>query len=220
MKGSAKTGEKKGSKSSWFLLRAAIQHCVWSALDLCSAHAILGQYGQHLGTVYVGLIVTLFNGVTIPASMFWGFTTDRFHKRKPIIVLSFVLTAVNLVAFEFTNSVYGIGVLYAIFSFLSAASTTPYNLLIMETQPKPSWASAFARFSMISSVGIVVGLILSVFWVGLLPIHWLVIVLASFSLISVAIALLTIKEPSFVFEREIIALNRPSFFERLQSVAV
>ena len=71
---------------------------------------------------------------------------------------------------------------------------------------------------MISSVGIVVGLILSVFWVGLLPIHWLVIVLASFSLISAALALLLIKEPSFVFEREIITLNRPSFFERLQSV--
>ena len=219
MKESAKVGEKKHSKISWFY--SVLPFSVASGpLSTFVQLTILEQYGQHLGTVYVGLIVTLFNGVTIPASMFWGFTTDRFHKRKPIIALSFVLTAANLVAFNFTSTVYGVGVLYAIFSFLSAASTTPYNLLIMETQPKPSWATAFARFSMISSIGIVVGLILSALWVGLLPLHWLVIALASFSLLSAALSLLLIKEPSFVFEREIIALNRPSFFARLQSVGM
>ena len=128
-------GEKKGLKISWFY--SVLPFSIASGpLSTFVQLTILEQYGQSLGTVYVGLIVTLFNGVTIPAAMFWGFTTDRFHKRKPIITLSFLLTAVNLIAFNFTSSVYGVGLLYSIFSFLSAASTTPYNLLIMETQPK------------------------------------------------------------------------------------
>ncbi|MHB2037120.1 MAG: MFS transporter [Nitrososphaerales archaeon] len=217
MTGSAKMGEKKGRKISWF--SSVLPFSIASGpLSTFVQLTILEQYGQNLGTVYVGLIVTLFNGVTIPAAMFWGFATDRFHKRKPIITLSFVFIAVNLIAFNFTSSVYGVGLLYSIFSFLSTASTTPYNLLIMETQPKLSWASAFARFSMISSIGSVTGLILSALWASVLPLHWLVIVLASFSLVSVALSLVLIKEPTFVFEREIMTLNRTSFFERLQSV--
>jgi MFS family permease len=36
------------------------------------------------GTVVeVGLAITLFNAVSIPAALFWGFVTDRFHRRRP-----------------------------------------------------------------------------------------------------------------------------------------
>jgi hypothetical protein len=37
------------------------------------------------GTVIdVGLAITLFNAVSVPAAIIWGFVTDRFHRRKPI----------------------------------------------------------------------------------------------------------------------------------------
>ena len=47
---------------------------------------------------------------------------------------------------------------------VSVAAATPLSLLIMETEPKGKWAGAFARLSMISSVGNVVGLLLSTIW--------------------------------------------------------
>jgi MFS family permease len=180
--------------------------------------AILHYYGQTTGTVYVGLIVTLFNGVSIPASMIWGFATDRFHNRKPMIVLSFLLVSADLFGLLFTRTIFGIGLVYSLFSLLSAASATPYNLLIMETEPKSSWASGFATFSMISTSGNIVGLVLSGVWVEFLPFQWLVIPLAIMSLASAFLGILLIKEPSFVFERQMIVLQKPSFYERLLQI--
>jgi len=179
---------------------------------------ILHLYGVELGKIYVGLAVTAFNAVTIPASMIWGFATDRFHRRKPIIVISFFALGANLVAFLFVQDIIGIGVLYAIFALLSSASATPLNLLIMESEPKPRWASAFAKFSMVSSTGVTVGLLLSLGWVTFLPFEWLVVPLAILSLASGILALILIKEPSFVFERDMIVLQKRSFFERILQV--
>ncbi len=180
--------------------------------------AILATYGQDLGTVYVGLVVTLFNGVTIPAAMIWGFTTDRFHQRRPIIVISFFLISGDILALLFARSIYLIAVLYGVFSLLYSASATPYNLLIMETQPKPRWASAFANFSMISSIGTTLGLLLGIFWSAVLPFEWMVIPLAAFSLLSAVLSITMIKEPPFVFERQMMVLQKRSFYERLLAI--
>ena len=42
------------------------------------------------GTVIdVALAITLFNAVGVPAALVWGFVTDRFQRRKLIIVASY-----------------------------------------------------------------------------------------------------------------------------------
>ena len=171
--------------------------------------------GKQLGTLYGGLAVAAFNGVGIPASIFWGLATDRLHRRKALIATSYSLMAVVLVSFYFANSTAGTILTYSLFSFVSAASATPLNLLIMETERKNRWPEAFARLSMMSSVGNVGGLLLSTIWVEALPLLWLSIPLSIFSLTSAALAVLTIPEPAFVLERETMVLRRPSFYNRL-----
>jgi len=168
----------------------------------------------------VALAITLFNAVGVPAAVVWGFVTDRFHRRKPIIVASYLATAAILVSFLFANTGYLVSLLYAAFSFTTSASTTPLNLLIMETERKQKWATAFARFSMVTSIGQTVGLLLSVGWGFFLSLNYLVVPLAILSIISAALAVLMIKEPSVVFERQVIALNKPSFFHRILAVPV
>jgi MFS family permease len=171
------------------------------------------------GTVIdVALAITLFNAVGVPAAIIWGFVTDRFHRRKPIIVASYLATTAILVSFLFANTGYLVSLLYAAFSFAASASTTPLNLLIMETERKQKWATAFARFSMVVSIGQTVGLLLSVGWGFFFSLNYLVIPLATLSLISAALSVLMIKEPSVVFERQAIALNKPSFFHRILAV--
>jgi MFS family permease len=173
------------------------------------------------GTVIdVALAITLFNAVGVPAALVWGFVTDRFHRRKPIIAASYLVTAVILVSFFFVNTGYLVSLLYAAFSFATSASTTPLNLLIMETERKKKWATAFARFSMVTSIGQTVGLLLSVGWGFFLSLNYLVFPLAILSIISAALSVLMVKEPSVVFERQVIALNKPSFFHRLLAVPV
>ena len=173
--------------------------------------------GQALGTIYGGLASAIYNGISIPAALFWGLTIDRLHKRKGFIALSYAMTAIALVSFYFDRSTGGTITRYSIISFVSLASATPLNLLIMETEQKSKWAGAFARLSLVSSLGNVVGLLLSVVWTDVLPsqLILLFIPLGALSVTSSALSVVLIKEPQFVFERETVAGRRPSFFSRL-----
>jgi MFS family permease len=201
-------------KVSWFY-SALPFNVAFGPLSTYIQIALLQYYGSTTGTVYISLITTIYNGITIPAAMLWGFATDRVHRRKPIIASSFLLVGVDLAGLFFTQSVFGFGLLYAIFGLFATASATPYNLLIMETQPKNSWASAFAKFSMIGTIGNVFGLLLSLVWVAFLPFQWLVIPLSALCLASSVLAVWLLQEPSFVFERQMIVMQKPSFSHRL-----
>jgi MFS family permease len=168
------------------------------------------------GTVIdVGLTVTLFNAVSIPAAIIWGFVTDRFESRRTIIVLSSVAISGNLILLPLANSISGAALVYALFSLVSSASATPTNLLIMETQRKSRWASMFARFSMISSVGTTFGLVLSAAWSVYLPVSLLVLPLSALSLASALLSFVMIREPPISFEREFIVLQKRSLQQRL-----
>jgi MFS family permease len=166
----------------------------------------------------VALAITLFNAVGVPAAVVWGFVTDRFQQRKLIIAGSYLATAAILVSFLFATTGYVVSLLYAVFSFVTSAATTPLSLLIMETERKQRWATAFARFSMVTSIGQTVGLVLSVGWGFFFSLSYLVVPLAILSVVSAALAVLMIKEPSMVFERKAIAMNKPSFYHRILAV--
>ncbi|MDE1858285.1 MAG: MFS transporter [Thaumarchaeota archaeon] len=173
--------------------------------------------GQALGTIYGGLAAAIYNGISIPAALFWGVTIDRLHKRKGLITLSYALIAVALVSFYFDRSTQGTIARYSIISFVSLASASPLNLLIMETEQKSRWAGAFAKLSLVSSLGNVVGLLLSTFWTDLLPTQLvlLFVPMGALSVTSSALSVVMIREPEFVLERETVARRRPSFFARL-----
>ena len=171
------------------------------------------------GTVIdVGLAITLFNAVSIPAAVIWGYVTDRFESRKTVIVLSSVAVSANLILLPLAKSISGAALIYALFSLVSSASATPANLLIMETQRKSRWASAFAKFSMVASVGTTLGLLLGIAWSNFLPISLLVLPLSVLSLASALLSVVMIKQPPFSFEREFIVLQRRSLQQRLLAI--
>ena len=173
------------------------------------------------GTVIdVALAITFFNAVSIPAAMIWGLVTDRFHRRKAIVVACYLASAAILLSFLFADTEYWVSFLYSAFSFVTAASTAPLNLLVMETAHKAKWATAFAKFSMTTSIGQTVGLILSVIWGLLFPLTFLVVILAILSVVSATLADLMIMEPKVIFERQAVTLNKSSFFHRILSVPI
>ena len=179
--------------------------------------SLLQTNGVQAGTVYIGVALTLYNAVSIPAAIIWGLATDRLRKRKLIIVTSYAVTTIFLLSFFFATSTYGIIFVYSLISFISAASATPLNLLIMETEPKNRWATGFARLSLVTSIGAILGYVLSAFWAQFLPVLWLVIPLGVLSLVSAAASAILIQEPTFVFEKEVIVMQRPGFFQRLSA---
>ena len=173
--------------------------------------------GQGLGTIYYGLASAVYNGISIPAALFWGVLIDRLHKRKGFIILSYSLTGIALASVFFERTTLGTITSYSIVSFVSIASATPLNLLIMETEVKSRWAGAFANLSMASSVGNVVGLVVSTFWTGVIPnrLVELFLLMGALSVASAVLSVAMIREPPFVLERQTVAARRPSFFSRL-----
>jgi len=208
------SGAENGRRFSW----------IYSVLPFNVAIGPIGTLVQLLilqlkgSVVDVGLAVTLFNLVSIPAAMIWGFVTDNFHRRKPIIVASYMATAMLILSFLFVKTINEISVLYALLSFVTAASTTPLNLLVMETERKNKWATTFARLSMTASLGQTLGLIISTFWSYLLPLYFLVVPLGVLSMLSAGLSAFMIKEPHVIFERHIMVMDRHSFLQRLQAL--
>jgi hypothetical protein len=72
---------------------------------------------------------------------------------------------------------------------------------------------------MMSSVGNVGGLVLSTIWADVFPSNliFLFVPMGALAVASSALALATISEPPFIFERETVALRKPSLFSRLRA---
>ncbi|HXY82455.1 MAG TPA: MFS transporter [Candidatus Saccharimonadales bacterium] len=170
----------------------------------------------HGSVIDIGIAATLFNGVSIPAAMLWGVATDRFHRRKAIVVISYSAVAATSFLFLFSKTIESVEVLYAVFSFVSSAAATPINLIIMETEQKSRWTLAFATFSMISGVGVTLGMLLGVVWGDFLPLYLLAIPFAVLSAQSALMAAVMIPESHIGFEHEMIVMIRRSFYERLK----
>ncbi|MCX8177175.1 MAG: MFS transporter [Candidatus Bathyarchaeota archaeon] len=167
--------------------------------------------------VDVSLAVTLYNLVSIPSLMLWGFVTDRIYKRRPMIIASFLSTSILLTLFLAARTITSVSLLYALLSLTTSASTTPLNLLIMETEKRKRWASAFARFSMSASAGQTIGLFLGVALSFHLPLTYIVIPLSFFSFASTCLTFVAVKEPPITFERHAIVMDLHSFTERLKA---
>ena len=210
--------KETGARSTRWLYSVLPVSMATGPLGTVVALYLIHLDGQVLGTIYVGLAAAFYNGISIPAALIWGMAIDKLQKRRALIVLGYAITSIALVSFYFVASTAGAIAVYSIVAFVSFASATPLNLLIMETEAKSRWAGAFAELSMISSVGNVAGLLLSTVWSDVIPasqLAFLFIPMGVLSMVSAGLSLATIKEPVIVLERETLAMRRPSFFTRL-----
>jgi MFS family permease len=205
---------KDGQGTRWFYSLLPVDVATGPVATLIPLY-ILELHGT---VIDVALAITLFNAVSIPAAIIWGYVTDRFQSRRTIIVLSSVAISGNLILLPLANSISGAALVYALFSLISSASATPVNLLIMESQRKSRWASMFARFSMVSSVGSTLGLVLGAAWSAYLPVSLLVLPLSALSLASALLSFVMIREPPISFEREFIVLQKRSLQQRLLAI--
>jgi len=174
--------------------------------------------GLALGTIYAGLAAAFFNGVAVPAAIFWGYVTDRFHARKAMIVASYLVMALILASFYLEQNTVGTISEYSVFSFISTATATPLNLLIMESEPKNEWSNYFAKLSFASGIGTCTGLIITTLWTAVLPLLLFTVPLGLASLASAGLAVVMIREPPVSLERETIARREQSFFARLRAL--
>lgn len=108
----------------------------------------------------VAIIAALQSGSVAIGSLAWGKIIDRFHAKRPILVISSFFVLLCSIAIYFTNSIYMIYTIAPILGFFMVAKNPVTNLLVMESIQKNRWSWLFARTSVISTLGMLVAMVI------------------------------------------------------------
>jgi len=199
------------------------QRWMWAVIPFNMALGPLGTfipiYILKLGgnAITVGLAVTLYNGMAIPASIIWGLAVDATGWRRKLVLMSYGVTTAMLFLLFFARDAYSVALTYAAIGIFSAASSTPISLLVMETAPKEKWASAFSALNLMASAGVTAGLLFATLYTSVFSMREMMIVLGVFGLSSTATAVLLIKDPPLPLERRSLSMHPAALSSRLLS---
>ncbi len=155
------------------------------------------------GALDVALAVSLFNGLAMASSFLWGKATDTTGKRRQLIIISYIGMTALLFAMYAVSSLLYIVLLYGGIAVFWTACTTPYNLLVMETDEPNNWSRNFSRYQTIANVGMVVGLIVAAIVTEFSSLRLLVLIFAFAALAATAIAAVLVIDPEVHVKDEI-----------------
>ncbi len=114
--------------------------------------------GGNIGEV--AIISALQSGTVAIGSLVWGRIIDRFHAKRPILVISFFFVLLCSLGMYLTNSIYILYGLAIILGFFTVARSPVTQLLVMESVQKNLWSWLFARTSIISTIGMLVAMVI------------------------------------------------------------
>lgn len=153
--------------------------------------------------------------ISIFASFVWGKFADIYPRRKIQIMLSYIGLAFSILILYWAETPLEIILIYIFLSFMTTASATPLNLLIMETVQEGLWKRAFSNLQLASSLGGTIGLGISFFTTIAIPVKLLLIVLFFVSLISIDLTYALVPETRERKERKLFVLNMHAFLSRV-----
>ncbi len=177
-----------GNSSAWMYTILPIS-AISGGLGVLLPLYILASHGN----VYnVAIAITLFELVSVPASIFWGDLTDKLGKIKIFILISIVGLFPILLIFYLLAFVPVIETTYGIYAFIATASSPAINILIMSHKKNPALPKYFSRYSILSISGSIIGTIPGLFIGGGFIKEYLILLLA-FNVISLTLAMLLIR---------------------------
>jgi MFS family permease len=182
------------------------------------------------GVGAVTLAVVSVSIATVPAFILWGEYTDRNNQRRFPLVVGMAMTAVAFVVMGLSN---GLGIFLlgnVLYGFFLAATVPTSTVLIMEHNTEAEWGQAVGRFTRISGMGWMMGMVLGVVWFVLLPssfpleasMRTFMLICGILSAAAFAIAMMWVREPRAHYERrwlveDLVAL-RTWTFERARYI--
>ena len=168
---------------------------------------ITGQVGGSLTDF--GIMIAMANFVAVPFSFFWGYLCDKTRRYRFYILLSFSAMTVLLFLFSLTNIITILMVVYAAIAIFHVAHEAPKNVLISEYYSRTEWERSFASYEALIKLGWLSGLLLGFALSGSGFAGMSLILLCSLlNLIAFTTSFFSIKDPLFVFERRLVAIER------------
>lgn len=129
-------------------------------IPLFAAGALGATVGQ------VGLITSIANMASVPASIFWGRLSDRLRQRKRFALIGFIGLALGLAAMGLSGSLAQLGLFNALLAASWMSSAAVATLLAIQGVAAANWESRIGRFNRNSGTGWVSGLLLGALWTG------------------------------------------------------
>lgn len=111
------------------------------------------------GTVEnVGLISSLASLMGVIGSLIWGRLSDAAHRRKPFVIMSYVMISVTFAAIAFANSLTWLVVINMILNLFWVANASVTVLLVIENREESLWEGRISHLNQIGTIGWVSGL--------------------------------------------------------------
>jgi len=168
---------------------------------------ITGNLGGSLTDV--GVMFALANFAAVPFSFFWGYLCDKTRRYRFYILLSFSAMTVLLFLFSLTSFIPILIALYISTAVFHVAHEAPKNVLISEYYSRPEWGKSFASYEALTELGwlsgLMLGFVLSYYRFNSLS---LIILSSLLNLIAFVASIFSIRDPLFVFERRLVAIER------------
>ncbi|HVP41448.1 MAG TPA: MFS transporter [Candidatus Krumholzibacteriaceae bacterium] len=161
------------------------------------------------GLIYVGIMIAVANFAAVPFSFFWGYLCDRTRRYRLFILISFAGMSLLFYVFSVTSSIWLLIVLYGLISVFHVAHEAPKNVLIAEYYSREEWEHSFASYEGLTEVGWLAGLVLgfALSGVGLANV-WFILFVSLLNAVAFVASLLLIRDPLFIFERRLVAIER------------
>ncbi|MHB8372497.1 MAG: MFS transporter [Thermoplasmataceae archaeon] len=161
----------------------------------------------HQNIIFYGITSASASTASVIALIFWGNLSDGIGKRKIFILIAFMGSFISLALIIFVNNLTEYIILLVSFQIFSMASVPVSTLLVIENSPESQWARTVSIFSMISSIGSVLGLFFGLIIVitdisdpNILKIIYLIS--AMIYLVSFVLSIFLLKEPSRKISRK------------------
>lgn len=151
----------------------------------------------HGGVLESSLLVLSMAVGSVPGAVLWGYLSDRYQRRKEILVIGFVGSGLIALGMYFTDSMEPYLILVFAFGFLSNAAAPVAPALVLESTGREHWAEHLGKFNAICSGGHMVGSLIGFLWLLLIPagMPGLFMVCLMLALLSAWLAHLWISEP-------------------------
>lgn len=136
----------------WYILPGQITNQGLNIVIPLYVIALGGGIGE------VAIIAALQNAAVAIGSIFWGRIIDRFHARRPILLVSFFAVLLCSIWLFFTSSIAMLYAISPILGFFIVGRNPVTQLLVMESVQKNLWSWLFARTSVMSTLGMLVAM--------------------------------------------------------------
>jgi MFS family permease len=168
---------------------------------------VVGSLGGSLTDV--GVMVAVANFAAVPFSFFWGYLCDRTRRYRLFILVSFSGMSLLFYLFSLTHVVWVLVVLYGLIAVFHVAHEVPKNVLIAEYYSREDWGRSFASYEALTEVGWLAGLVLGFVFSGVgLGSVWFILFVCLLNLVAFVFSFFLIRDPLFIFERRLVAIER------------